>query len=112
MTKRRRGRAEAGVRFTDELRDRQRNVVWPGPQVNSRLVGRLLWKGSPDATGVQRTGLTIFGLDYLLAGLVVLSFAKAERSMPLMVFSVPWLLLGARVLRNALRGRKTDGAPK
>jgi hypothetical protein len=112
MTKSRRAGDAAGERFADGMRDRQKNVVWPGPQANSRLVGRLLWKGSPDATAVQRIGLIIFGLGYLFAGLVLLTYANRGRSLPVAMFAVPWLLLGARVLHNAFRRRKAGGAPK
>jgi hypothetical protein len=108
MAARRLRRSESGQEFTKEIRNRQRNIVWPGPQVNNRLVGGLLWKGSRDATVVQRIGLAIFGLTYLLAGLIFLSIAKGERSVWLAMFALPWLLLGVRVLNNALRKRQID----
>lgn len=98
--------------MAEEMRDRQRNVVWPGPQANSRLVGKLLWRGSPEATAVQRIGLIIFGLGYLFAGLVLLTYAKQGRSLWVAMFAVPWLLLGARVVHNAFRRHKARGVSK
>jgi hypothetical protein len=112
MTKRSRTRSPTGGEFIDEIEARQRNVVWPGPQVNSRLVGKLLWQGSPGATIVQRIGLSVFGLVYLLAGLACLSFAKGTHSPLLAIFAFPWILLGARVLHNAFRKRKISKQSK
>lgn len=98
--------------MADELRNSQSNVVWPGPQANSRLVGKLLWKGSPEATAVQRIGLIIFGLSYLFAGLVLLIYANKGRSLWVAVFAVPWLLLGTRVIHKAFRKQKARGVSK
>lgn len=112
MTKRRRGSLASGEDFVAEIRARQRNIVWPAPQVNGRLAGKLLWKGSENATPVQRAGIAIFGLFYLLAGLVFLSFAKGNHSRVGVIFAFLWLLLGARVFRNAFRRPSTGGAPK
>lgn len=75
-------------------------------------MGKLLWQGSPDATAVQRIGLIIFGLGYLFAGLVLLTYANQGRSLWVALFAIPWLLLGARVLHNAFRRRKASGARK
>jgi hypothetical protein len=112
MTKRHPERRADGEDFIREIKNRQRNIVWPGPLVNGRLVDKLLWKGSPDATAVQRVGIAIIGLSLLLAGSVFLSFAKADKSPVVAVIAYLWLLLGARTLYNAFRRRRTGGSPK
>jgi hypothetical protein len=108
MARRHPRKATAVNEFTDEIRNRQRNVIWPGPLVNGMLVDRLAWKGSPGATAPQRVGLIIFGLSFLLAGLVFLSIARGKL-LWLGAFAMLWLLLGARVLYNAFRGWKIGG---
>ena len=100
MTKRHPERRADREDFIREIEDRQRNIVWPGPLANGRLVDKLVSKGSPDATVAQRVGIEIFGLSFLLWGSVFLSFAN------------PCLLLGARVLYNAFRKRRAGGSPK
>jgi hypothetical protein len=108
MTKRRRERVATGAeQFAGEIRDRQSNVVWPGPLVNARLLGKLLWKGSQGTTAVQRIGLAIFGLTYLYVGLLVLALAKEKRSLWVAMAATPWLALGARVIHNAFRKQET-----
>ena len=93
------------TKFIDEIRAKQRNIVWPDTLVNSRAVDVLLWRGSPDATTVQRTLMVLYGLGFLVSGLVFLSLAKGERSLILMIFSFGSLLLAVRLMRNAFRKR-------
>jgi hypothetical protein len=99
-------RASDGLeKFIRRVRLSQKNVLWPDTLVNSRLVDALLWRGSRDASLVQRIGILLFGLVYFGGGLVVLFFAWEERSMFLAVFSVFWILLGIKVIANGLRCR-------
>jgi hypothetical protein len=70
MARRHPRKATAVDELTDEIRNRQGNVIWPGPLVNGMLVDRLAWKGSPGATALQRVRLIIFGLSFSLVGLV------------------------------------------
>ena len=93
------------TKFIDEIGAKQRNIVWPDTLVNSRAVDVLLWRGPRDATTVQRIGIALFGLGFLVFGLVFLSLAKGERSLILMIFSFGLLLLAVRLMRNAFRKR-------
>src|ERR1700682_2054936 len=47
-------------KLLDDLRARQRNTLWPDTLRNARTVDAFLWKGSPDATPIQRAGSAIF----------------------------------------------------
>ena len=93
------------TKFIDEIRAKQRNIVWPDTLVNSRAVDVLLWKGSRDATTVQRIVMVLYGLVFLICGLVFSSLAKGERSLILMIFSFGLLLLAVKLMRNAFRNR-------
>jgi hypothetical protein len=47
---------------------KQRNTVWPDATRNSQGVDEVLWKGAPGAPLVQRIGICIFGLTFMLLG--------------------------------------------
>jgi hypothetical protein len=92
-----------GSSFLGEIRERQRNIVWPDTMRNGRSVDALLWKGSRDATTVQRVGIAIFGLCFLVAGLGFAYMAYLGREIILAAFAAIPTLLGLRLLRNVFR---------
>ncbi|HXE62188.1 MAG TPA: hypothetical protein VN519_01535 [Bryobacteraceae bacterium] len=47
-------------RFVDDVSAKQRNIVWPGPLVNSRGVDSFFWNGSPNPTIIQRIAAWLF----------------------------------------------------
>jgi len=89
--------------LSDELRVKQENILWPNTVRNGRSVDALIWKGSPEATLVQRIGIWLFGLAFFAVGLEMLSWARRAGSRPLGYFSCLWLLLGIKVTLNAFR---------
>lgn len=92
-----------GSSFLDNVRERQRNIVWPDTMKNGGSVDALLWKGSRDATTVQRIGIAIFGLFFLLAGIGFAYMAYLGREIVLAVFAALPTLLGLRLFRNVFR---------
>ncbi len=92
--------------FADEVRRRQKNLVWPDFVVNGGLVDGFLVRGSAGAPLVQRIGAWLFGLTFLGQAAVLLSIALDQRLWFVALFSVAWMLLGLTVCRSALRGRK------
>ncbi len=70
---------------------------------NSLSVDAVLWKGSRDATTVQRVGIAIFGLAYFTAGLSFAYMAYSRHSAVIGIFSIPLILLGLRVFWNTFR---------
>ncbi len=91
--------------FIDQIAAKQRNVTWPAPLINSRAVDVLLWRGSANVTPVQRIGICLFGIVFLLGGVVLIGFAREERSVALGIFAFLWILLGLRVCWNGVRRR-------
>src|SRR5580700_964371 len=94
-------------RFLDDVRAKQRNTVWPDTIRNGRSVDRLLWKGSPNATRVQRIGIAIFGMVFLILGLMITWLANVaahRRSIgeSLLTFLVAFVVLtiACRLLTN------------
>jgi hypothetical protein len=87
----------------EEVRDKQRNTVWPDTIRNSRSVDAFLWKGSPDAPLVQLAGAWIFGVFFILCGLAWLVAAYVRDSWVVAVLSILWFYVGGRVFRNGFR---------
>lgn len=92
----------------EDLRAKQRNTVWPDPIRNSRSVDAFLWNGSPDAPLVQRIGAWIFGLTFILAGLLWVSVAYEKHDRVFGVLSIVWFAVGGKVFLNGFRRRKVE----
>jgi hypothetical protein len=94
--------------ISDDARSRQRNTVWPDTLRNGRFVDVFLWRGSPDATLVQRIGTTLFGLLFCCPAVVLLRFGFFEPGpapfrMFMLLLALPWLAFGCKLLHNAFR---------
>jgi hypothetical protein len=97
-------------RLLKEVESRQRNTVWPDTMVNGARVDALLWKGSPNATMVQRIGIAIWGLTFLALGTFFTFVEAPELHSPMVaVIGLLVLALGARVTFNAFRRKSNDG---
>jgi hypothetical protein len=86
------------------VESRQRNIGWPDTVRNGRSVDALLWRGSHDATTIQRVGIAVFGLLFLSIGLFfVFSLAPELHSVLSALFGVFFVALGLKVTLNAFR---------
>jgi hypothetical protein len=94
--------------FIEEVKDQQRNTLWPDTFRNGHSVDAFLWKGSPDAPLVQRIGACIFGLTFILGGLGWLDVAYEKHWRVFGVLSIAWFFVGARLIRNGFSRRRTD----
>ncbi len=100
-------------RWIEELKYRQRNIVWPDAFTNSREVLVRLWRGSRGkATLTQRVGVFLFGLMYFAAGLGWIVLAHQLGSILGLLISYLFLVLGARSCWNAVRKRRPDEYPR
>jgi len=92
----------------EEIRARQRNTVWPDTLRNGRLADAFIWKGSPHATLVQRTGIGLFGLLSLCPAVLLLHFGCFQPG-PLLfkafmlLCAVPFVAIALKLLTNAFR---------
>ncbi len=71
--------------------------------VNSSSVDALIWRGSPNATKVQRAGIAIWGLAFACVGAFLEVVASEKRELFPMFCGLPLLALGARLLFNAFK---------
>jgi hypothetical protein len=55
--------------LVEATKAKQRNVDWRDAHMNGRTVDEFLWKGSPDASLVQRIGACLFGIAFVLVGI-------------------------------------------
>lgn len=92
-----------------DVEERQKSILWEDQFRNNRRTTEFLWHGDPQAKPVQRIGLVVFAIFYVMIALV--SFDAWYRSDPderapmLLVISGVLLLLAIRFIRNAfLRG--------
>jgi hypothetical protein len=95
---------EAHSKLREEVEAAQRNIVWPDAMCNAISVDALLWRGSSEATTVQRVGIAVWGLSFLSIGLFfVFSLATEVHSVLIAVLGVLASGLGVRVTLNAFR---------
>jgi hypothetical protein len=92
----------------DDIRARQRSTVWPDTLRNGRVLDSFVWKGSPDATLVQRIGIALFGFLFLSPALVLVRFGVLEAGPMLfralmLLFALPWVAIGCKLFGNAFR---------
>jgi hypothetical protein len=108
-------------RFIDEVRARQRNIVFPDTVRNGRAVDAFFWNGSPNPTLVQRIAAWIFGLVFMGSGLLFLPMAAEVRDAEhswigawvYTLIAVLFILGGIKVFRNGFaRPTKTDQQPE
>lgn len=91
-----------------EIEARQRNTVWPDTLRNGALVDAFVWRGSPNATYIQRIGTALFGLLFLCPAVLLMRFGFFEVGPALFrllmfLLALPWMAIGCKLLRNAFR---------
>lgn len=91
----------------EDVKAKQRNIVFPDTVRNSRNVDAYFLRGSPDAPLVQRMGAWIFGVFFLLCGLVCLDLARKSHSWADIIYSVAGFLIGGKLLLSGFRRRKS-----
>jgi hypothetical protein len=92
-------------RIREDIEARQRNTVWPDTFRNSAIIDAFLWKGDPNAKPVQRIGLIILALFFLLLCLCLITVPFQENfedgsSFVFFAALIPFLV-AMRLLRNA-----------
>jgi hypothetical protein len=92
----------------NEIHARQKNTVWPDLMKNRALVDSFLWKGSSEATVVQRIGIALFGLLFFCPAMLIVRFGCLEPGPALFrtlmfLLALPWIAIGCRLLWNSLR---------
>ncbi|MGD0443948.1 MAG: hypothetical protein ABSA39_08425 [Edaphobacter sp.] len=91
--------------LADDVRLRQRNTTWPDVMVNASSTDKLMWKGSPRITKVQRIGVALFGFLFVLGGLGIAISIRIDQGgwwlgIPI---AAAFVLVGCKLLWNSVR---------
>ncbi|HKF48564.1 MAG TPA: hypothetical protein VKB38_14495 [Terracidiphilus sp.] len=87
---------------------KQKAILWDDARKGGAAVDAFFWKGDPNARPIQRAGLIVFAMAFLLFSLAIASIPFEKH------FEDGWsvdflmaagaLAISARLIRNALRG--------
>jgi hypothetical protein len=96
----------------EDIEAKQRATVWPDTLRNGRSVDAFLWRGDPHAKPIQRAGLVVFGLTFLLLAIAIGS-VPFDRGFPDgwvadFLMALIGLLISMRLFRNAFLGSKNS----
>jgi hypothetical protein len=94
----------------EDLKRKQRNLVWPDMMVNTRGADEFLWRGSPNSTPVQRIAAGLFGVVFLMAAVVALSWVTRDGIVIPGVISMALFYISGRMIWICIRGRIGRGS--
>jgi hypothetical protein len=97
------GRKKELDSYIEDVRDRQRNTVFPDTLRGARSVDELLFKGVPHAPLVQRIGVMVIALFYVIIGVAFVLMALEKRDWFLSGFAVVIFSVAGWFIRNAFR---------
>jgi hypothetical protein len=88
-----------------DVEARQKNILWEDARHGGKSVDAFLWKGDPNARPVQRAGLVVFGLTFLLLSICMFSipFERPQKDGVFIdiFFGLGSALISIRLFRNA-----------
>jgi hypothetical protein len=91
-------------KLADDVEFRQRNTTWPDVMLNASSVDEVLWKRSRHITKIQRIGVALLGLAFILIGILFIGDLDLGRSRLLPVlFGTGCLLIAGKLLWNSMR---------
>lgn len=95
-----------------EMELRQRNTTFPDVMKNASSVDALMWHGSSRITKVQRVGVGLFGLVFILAGVFFAQNSYQNGFWPAYLISGVLIGAGCKLVWNSIRqnaAKKDDG---
>jgi hypothetical protein len=102
-------------KLVDEVEFRQRNTTYPDLLVNASNADALMWKGSRRITKIQRVGLALFGLVFLLSGIsmgsTIGSFGGVSRWLGILI-GAAFAGVGCKLLWNSVRKNAPSKMPE
>jgi len=91
-------------KLVDDVEFRQRNTTWPDAMLNASSVDEVLWKRSRHITKIQRVGVALLGLAFVLIGILFIGDLDLGGSRLLSVlFGTGSLLIAGKLLWNSIR---------
>jgi len=93
--------------YIEDVKARQRNIVWPDGLRGGRSVDEFLWKGAGDAPLVQRIGAVVLALVYIAVAVLIVDVAVEQAEWLIGVGAIFAFGAGARFIRNALKKKRS-----
>ena len=91
-------------KLADDVKSRQRNTTWPDAMLNASSVDEVLWKRSRHITKIQRVGVALLGLAFVLIGILFIGDLDLGGNRLLSVlFGAGSLLIAGKLLWNSTR---------
>jgi hypothetical protein len=92
-------------KLVDDVEFKQRNTTWPDAMVNASSVDEVLWKRSRHITKIQRVGVAVLGLAFVLCAILLIGNLDLVSSgwMLSVLFGTASLLVGGKLLWNSIR---------
>jgi hypothetical protein len=94
-------------KLVDEVEFKQRNTTWTDAVVNARGVDEVLWTRSRHITKVQRVGVAVLSVAFVLCGIWFIGNVDLGGRLSVL-FGTVSLLAGAKLVWNSIR----KNAPK
>lgn len=92
-------------KIRDDVEAKQRATVWPDTLRNGATVDGFLWKGDAHAKPIQRPGLIVFAVTFLLVSVATFSIPFQKKfedgSGAFLLLALAEFLLSLRLFRNA-----------
>jgi hypothetical protein len=98
--------------LVDDVEFKQRNTTWPDAMVNASSADELMWKGSSRITKVQRVGVGLVGLFFVLASVSVLTNIARDVWWMGIPISTGCMLVGCKLLWNSIRKNDSPKAKR
>ena len=92
----------------DNFAAKQRNTLWPDALRNSSTVDELLWKGSPRPSKVQRAGVVVFGVLFMILAFSMATIAVDSHSPLTGLVACGLLYAASRMLWNSIPKRPKE----
>jgi hypothetical protein len=98
--------------LVSDIQRRQRNTTWPDVMTNAASADALMWRGSNRMTKVQRVGVGLFGLCFVIAGAYFASNIYNGEGWIGLIFAVVFFLVGFKILWNSIRKNNHSKTPE
>jgi hypothetical protein len=89
--------------LVEDVEFKQHNTTFPDVMVNASGADELMWKGSRRITKVQRVGVGLFGLVFVLSGISFLTVFPREGWVMVIPVSTGFVVVGCKLLWNSVR---------
>jgi hypothetical protein len=89
--------------WLQNVRAKQRNILWPDTMINGRSADRVILKGSAGAPLIQRVGARLFGCLSMGYGLVLVQMAQEKERNSILIFAAICFAFGIKIILGSIK---------